>query len=517
MWLLFGLAVFIGGMAPQPTAAQTERPPVPEDLAAWIEAGMAAWDIPGMSVSIVRDDEVIFAQGFGIRKLGETEAVDEHTIFGVASTTKAFTAAALGLLVDEGRLGWDDPVTRHLPGFELYDPYVTRAITIRDLLTHRSGLGRMTGNRLQYMPFRDQSELLYRMRYMQPERPFREGYVYSNMMYMVAGEVIRAVTGTGWDEFVQQRFFEPLGMDRSSTSITQIGDWENAAWPHQLIEGELRTIPRRNFDNVGASASVNTSAADMAQWMRLHLGEAGVFEGQRLISPETARELYRIVTPIPGGNREAPITAYALGWTVSSWNGRTIYRHGGATDGMNTTLILIPEENTGIFITTNTFNTFMNALGRKLKDYYTGAEFRDWHEVYLRGYEQQFERVMALRQEIHDTRIPGTQPSRELSAYTGLFHDPLYDDVRVVQGEAGLELHFWGDPTQIADLEHWHHDTFRAVWRNPAQREKFVWFQTDRDGVPAKLHVQFSLRPMLLQAGAYPTNYYRIVEYRRAE
>ncbi|MCC5934442.1 MAG: beta-lactamase family protein, partial [Balneolales bacterium] len=131
MWLLFGLAVFIGGMAPQPTAAQTERPPVPEDLAAWIETGMAAWDIPGMSVSIVRDDEVIFAQGFGIRKLGETEAVDEHTIFGVASTTKAFTAAALGLLVDEGRLGWDDPVTRHLPGFELYDPYVTRAITIR--------------------------------------------------------------------------------------------------------------------------------------------------------------------------------------------------------------------------------------------------------------------------------------------------------------------------------------------------------------------------------------------------
>lgn len=507
----------MGSLPVQAQEAETTVPAVPDALISWIEAGMADWDIPGMAVSIVKEDEVVFARGFGLRKLGEPEPVDEHTLFGIASTTKAMTATILGMLVDEGLIGWDDPVTRHLPTFELYDPYVTRTLTIRDLLTHRSGLGRMTGNRIQFMPNRDPAELMYRMRYMEPERPFREGYVYSNMMYMVAGEVVRAVTGEGWDSFMERRLFAPLGMARSNTSIIQIPDWENAAWPHQLIEGKLRTIPRRNFDNVGASASVNSSAADMAQWMRLNLGEAGTFEGERLLSPETARELYRIVTPIPGNNREAAITAYALGWTVTSWNGRTIYRHGGATDGMNTNLILIPEENVGIFITTNTFNTFMNALGRMLKDYYTGAEFRDWHAVYLRGFEQQFARVQALRDEIHEARLPGTQPSRMLSAYTGLFHDPLYDEVRVVLGEAGLELHFWDDPTQVADLEHWHYDTFRAVWRNPAQREKFVWFKLGRDGQPDELHVQFSLRPLLLQVGAYPTNYYRIVRYGRVE
>ncbi len=504
--------LFIAGAIP---AAAQQAPSLPDNLDEYIQAGMDDWGIPGMSVAIVRNDSLIYAKGFGLRKLGEPETVDEHTLFGVASTTKAFTAAALGLLVDEGLLGWDDPIVKHLPDFKLYDPYVTQNLTVRDALTHRSGLGRMTGNRIQYMPFRERTELLYRMRYMEPEAPFRERYVYSNMMYMVAGEVVRAVSGMSWDEFMEERFFAPLGMDRSNTSITKIADGENAAWPHQEIRGEIVTIPRRNFDNVGASASINTSAEEMSRWMRLHLGEAGVFEGSRLLSHSVMAELYRPVTAIPSGNRENPIQSYALGWTVTSWNGRTIYRHGGATDGMNTNLILIPEENTGIFITTNTFNWFMQALGRHLKDFYTGAEARDWHTQYLENFNRRKAEVLAMREEIHAERAEHTEPSRDLEAYIGQYTDPLYDNVEVKLGDDGLELHFWDDETQIADLEHWHYDTFRAVWRNPAQREKFVWFQMGRDGQPEKLNVQFTLRPLLLQAGIYPTNYYRIVEFKR--
>lgn len=489
---------------------------MPEDLSAFIQKGMQDWGIPGMSVAIVHNDSLIFAEGFGVKKLGEGDAVGRNTLFGVASTTKAFTATAIAMLVDEGLVSWDDPIQKHLPDFKLYDSYVSENITIRDALTHRSGLGRMTGNRIQYMPNRERSELVYRMRYMEPEAPFRSGYVYSNMMYMVAGEVVQAVSGLSWDDFVMSRIFEPLGMQNSNTTITGLSERSDAAWPHQEIEGEIVPIPRRNFDNVGASASINSSAYEMSRWMRFHLGEAGVFEGERLVSRGSMAELYREVTQLPSSDRLANPSGYALGWTVSTWNGRTIYRHGGATDGMNTNLILIPEENVGIFITTNTFNWFMTALGHTLKDFYTGiSEQQNWHDRTLQRFNDRKQQVLAIRESLHAGRAEYTEPSQNITAYTGTFHDPLYDEVEVVLGEKGLELHFWGDETQIADLKHWHYDTFRAVWRNPAQREKFVWFQLGEDGQPDLLNVRFALRPMLLQVGAYPTNYYRIVGYKR--
>lgn len=488
-----------------------------EGIEEYIKSGMSDWEIPGMSVSVVKDGEVVFAEGFGIRKLGESERVDVHTLFGIASTTKAMTAATLAILVDEGKLHWDDPVVKYLPDFKLYDPYVTANVTIRDLLTHRTGIGRMTGNRIQYMPFRERPELIYRMRYMEPEAPFRERYVYSNMAYMVAGEVVYSVSGMSWDDFIANRIFEPLGMSRTNTSITQIADNENAAWPHQEIKGEVVTIPRRNFDNVGASASVNSSAYEMAKWMLFNLGKPGELDGKRLISEQTMAELYRPVTAIAGSNREAPVSSYALGWSVTTYNGYTLYRHGGATDGMNTNLIIIPEKNLGIFITTNVFNRFMTALGNEIVDRFMGLESTDWNAMILRGYQNQKARVQSLRDEIHSQRVTGTNTSRSLSAYEGVYLDNLYDNVEVKLGENGLELHFWDDETQIADLEHWHYDTFRAVWRNPAQREKFVHFTMGRDGQPNELHVTFTLRPMLLQVGIYPTNYYRDVRFVRQD
>jgi CubicO group peptidase (beta-lactamase class C family) len=498
-------------------AAQQAPPAELAGIDVWIEQEMRRWQIPGLAIAVVKDDSVVYARGFGVRRLGEAARVDEHTLFGVASTTKAMTAAALGMLVDERRIGWDDPVVRHLPGFQLADPWVTRHVTIRDLLTHRVGVGRITGNRLRYLSARTRDDVLYRMRFHWFEAPFREGYVYSNAMYTVAGEVIPAVTGVSWDDFLRTRIFEPLGMRRSNTRVADIGPDENAAWPHQEIDGVVQPIARRSWDVVAPSAAVNTSAHEMAQWLRLQLGEPGVYQGRRLISPATMREMHRPQVALGGNSLDgAPFSAYGLGWSLRDYEGRWLAQHGGATDGMNTQLVLVPEQNLGVVIMTNTFNSLMNAVANRVVDSYLGLPDRGWGERFWTAYQAQYATAQARRDSIHAARIPGTRPARPLLAYAGTYVDSLYLDATVRLEGDRLVLQLWDDPDMIADLEHWHHETFRAVWRNRAMREEFAWFSLDAAGTPHALHIQWSLRPVLLQVGAYPTDYYYVAQFQRA-
>src|SRR5699024_1883592 len=219
--------------------------------------------------------------------------------FNVASVSKAFNAAALGMLVDAGRIGWDDPVVKHLPELQLYDPYVTSAATVRDMLAHRVGLGRLTGNRLRWVSARDSAEQIARLRHLGPEQGFRAGYVYSNVLYMVSGEVVPAVTGIAWEDFVEQRLFAPLGMHRSLAVGRRLDPSGNVAWPHQEIDGEVVEIPRRSFDAVAPAAAVHTSAREIAAWMRLHLGTPGEFEGRTLLTRDTVEQMHRAQVPIP--------------------------------------------------------------------------------------------------------------------------------------------------------------------------------------------------------------------------
>jgi CubicO group peptidase (beta-lactamase class C family) len=507
--LVLAMAVLLP--AQQPAAAQ---PAALSDLDAFVERGMRDWRIPGLAVAVVMNDSVVYARGFGVRRLGHAPTVDEHTLFGIASVSKAFTAAALGMLVDEGRLGWDDPVVRHLPGFALYDPYVTHATTVRDLLAHRVGIGRMTGNRLTWLPHRDRAELIHRIRYLEPERSFRDGYVYSNVGFMIAGELIPAITGQSWEEFIETRLFAPLRMSRSNTSVTRIAPDENAAWPHQEIEGEVVPIGRRNFDAVGPAASINASVRELTAWMRLHLGDAGVIDGRRLLSDSVVAELHRAQNVI----REpafAPLTSYALGWSVGSYAGRRTSSHGGATDGMNTFLLLVPEEGLGVVVTTNTFNSFMNSLAYEVVDRMLDLPRRDWHALHWTAYRARYSAVQRERDAIHAARERGTATSVPLTAFAGQYYDDLYADAEVSLTGDRLELRLWRDDTQVADLEHWHHDTFRAIWRNRAMREEFVWFGRGPDGAITTLHVDWALRPDLLQVGAYPSSYRRVATWRR--
>jgi CubicO group peptidase (beta-lactamase class C family) len=483
---------------------------------AWVEAEMRRWQIPGLAIAIVKDDSVVYARGFGVRRLGQAAAVDEHTLFGVASTTKAMTAAAFAMLVDEGRAQWDDPVVRHLPGFQLSDPWVTRHVTVRDLLTHQVGVGRITGNRLRYLSNQTREDVLYRMRFHEFEAPFRARYVYSNAMYTVAGEVVAAISGTSWDDFLRTRIFAPLGMRRSNTSIAAVDADANSAWPHQEIDGVVQPIERRSWHVVAPSAAVNTSAREMAEWMRLHLGEPGVHDGRRVLSATVMREMHRPQVALGGSSLDGtPFSAYGLGWSLTQYEGRWVSQHSGATDGMNTNLVLVPSENLGVVVMTNTFNTLMVAVANRVLDAYLGLGDREWGDRVWASYRAQYALAQARRDSIHAARVANSRPTHPLRAYAGTWRDSLYADATVrVEGDR-LVLQFWNDPDVIADLEHWHHDTFRAVWRNRAMREEFVWFTTGPAGSVSGMEIQWSLRPLLLQVGAYPTDYYRIARFER--
>ncbi|MCC5939962.1 MAG: serine hydrolase [Balneolaceae bacterium] len=489
---------------------------LPEDFDEWIETSMQQWDIPGMSVAVVKDGEIILTEGYGVLKLGEEQQVDHHTQFGIASVSKHMTASSLAILVDEGKISWNDKVIKHIPWFELSDPWVTANVTIHDLLTHQVGVGRMLGNRLQFMTDRSRDELLYRMRYLDFEQPFRSDYVYSNVMYTLAGEIVTAVSGQTWDEFMAERFFKPMGMSRSNTSINDLHSDGNAAHPHQYINGEVVTIPIRNWDVASPAGGVNSTAYDMAKWMLLQLN-SGSFEDDQYIS---ARSLQAIQTPqvsLGASGVDASQRSYGYGYNITDYRGYRLLSHGGATDGMNTTYILLPEENLGIIVMTNVFNTFREAVARTIIDHVLDVTDQDWNELYLNSYKNQYEVVKAEREAFEATRISGTTTTHSLDAYAGRFYSSLYEYAEVNYENGELVLTIFDDENLTADLEHWHHNTFRINWRNPAQREEFLQFRMNIEGEIDGVEIQYTLRPRLLQVGAYPTNYYRNVLYTRTQ
>jgi len=252
------------------TVARAQSPP--PDLDAYVAASMKTFNVPGMAVAIVKDGKIIVAKGYGVRKLGDPTPVDEFTLFGIGSNTKAFTAAALATLIDEGKLSWDDPVYQRLPGFVMYDPYVAHEMTIRDLLTHRSGMGLGEGD-LLFWPHTTytRDEIIYKLRFMKPASSFRSHYAYDNLLYMTAGQIVPAVTGTSWDDYIRQRIFTPLGMTHSNVSNAHIKPGDDVAFPHSRMEGKLQVIPFEILDNAGPAGSINSCAADMAKWVQLQL------------------------------------------------------------------------------------------------------------------------------------------------------------------------------------------------------------------------------------------------------
>lgn len=486
---------------------QTVTPSDISEFENWIESSRKEWQIPGVAVGIVKDGKVVYANGFGEKKLGSGEKPDANTIFSIASVSKNITAAALAILVDEGKIGWDDRIIDHIPWFRFKDSWVTGEATIRDALVHRIGLGRILGNRLQFMTKSPRDTILYRMRFMDFEKPFRSSFVYNNVMYSLAGQVIEYADGRTWDQFLKERLFDPLEMRSTTTSITQLKETDNLAYPHQEIDGKVVPIQRRNWDNAGPAGGVNSTINDLNKWMLMQLGKAGEYNGKRLISSRQMNEIHKSHTTRPTGDALGAQAGYGLGWMVTDYKGKRVLTHGGATDGFNTTMYLIPELNLGITAVGNTFNRLGDAIAYQVLDFYLGDRSTDWSERFLNSHREAYKRASAAREKIHDSRIKQTRPSLALDKYIGVYHSPGYGKVEARKQGNNLVLRFWDDDDLEATLEHWHYDTFRAVWKNRAQREEFMQFHLNKQGSVEALDFEFVLRPLLLQVGAYPSNY----------
>lgn len=450
----------------------------------YIEEARQAWGIPGLAIAVVKDDSVIFARGYGERVVGSGEPVDEHTLFAIASTSKAFTAATLGLLVDEGVLRWDDPVRRHLPGFELADPYVTRHVTIRDLLTHRVGVARKD-NLWIAGPF-DRQELVRRVRFLDQVRGFREGYGYNNLMYIVAGEVAAAAAGMSWDDLVETRIFAPLGMTRTTSRDSVVAARDNVSGSHIRSGGRAVAVDRRNYDALGPAGSIYSSAWEMAQWLRLHLNK-GVYNGQRILQESTIAQMHspQVVMPIPASARRLfptrNFSAYGLGWRIEDYHGHKVVQHTGSVNSTRTQVGMIPAEGIGVVVMANlSSSTLQTALMYRVFDLLLGLPPTDWSEAFLEESKRAAARSTLNAERTKSSQVQGTKPSLPLEAYAGTYSDSLFGDVTVTVENGQLVLSY--SPDYVAVLRHWHHDTFRGRWRRRGGGQRFVTFRIDAQG-----------------------------------
>lgn len=474
--------------APNATAAAQQAPLAGFDK--YVEHAMREWQVPGLAIAIVRNDSVIFARGYGVREIGKPERVDANTLFAIASTTKAFTSASLGMLVDEGKLGWDDPVTKWLPYFQVKDPVANQAFAVRDLLTHRSGLER--GDFLWAIGSYDREQVVRHLRYLDQEHSFRTTYGYSNNMFITAGTLLAAGTHMTWDDFVKQRIFAPLGMRRSTTSVRDLSGMDNVAQPHEMLAGQLHVVPYFNLDNEGPGGSINSSVNDMAQWLRLQLA-AGTYDGRRLISEKSLEETHTPATTIrltPRDHKQFPdihYSSYAMGWQVQDYRGKTLVQHGGAIDGMRSRVALVPEAKLGLVVLSNRGqgNFLFDALRNRILDAFLGAPPRDWSAEYLVLARADSVTGATEDKQYEATRIAGTKPSRPLDKYAGTYMSDAYGPAKFAVEDGHLTLHL--GPRFVGDLMHWHYDTFRSTWRNPYLGWGMVTFYLDDRGQPTRM------------------------------
>jgi CubicO group peptidase (beta-lactamase class C family) len=497
-------------LAPRGVLAQIKNPTaLPPGLDAEANRIMKAFEVPGISLAIVKDGKVVVAKGYGIRKIDEPAAVDAQTLFGIASNTKVFTATALGLLVEEGKIAWDAPVINYLPWFAMYDPYVTREITVRDLLVHRSGLGLGAGDLLFWPPSTyTRKEIVRRLRYIRPATSFRSAYAYDNLLYSVAGEVIEAVSGKVWEDFVTDRILAKVGMKWSNVRHSAAAEGGNVAATHAKVDGVLRVVKPSTNDNTNPAGGINSCAEDMAKWMLVLLGNGRLADGSRLFSERTARELTTLVTPIPNPlpalelwALRANFNGYALGLRVKDYRGLKVVTHTGGLAGYVSQVWLVPERNLGITVLTNhEVDEAYAALTMFIADYYLEAPKTDWLAAYLKVKARAEARTADILKKAAAARDANSKPSLALEKYVGMYNDAWYGDIEIALENGKLVMRFTKSPALVGDLEHWQYDTFLVRWRERELRaDAYVTFSLNPDGTieeakmkPASPDVDFS-------------------------
>ncbi|HEX6750673.1 MAG TPA: serine hydrolase [Longimicrobium sp.] len=491
-------------LAAMPLAAQVQPPaptqphPTPvhpgekvaagPDLAAfdaWVAQAVRDWKVPGLAVAIVQGDSVVFEKGYGTRHVGRNEPVDAHTLFAIGSTTKAFTVSTLLMLADSGKVDLDAPVRTYLPSFELRDPSVTRELTVRDLLTHRSGV---SPDDFVWVLGYPRADIIRRMRWLPQASSLRSQYAYNNLSFVVAGEVAAAAAGTTWERLVQSRLLEPLGMRETVTGLAGLAGRPNVAAAHIRRGDTLVAIPERDIDNAGPAGSMHSSVHDMARWLRFQLDSTRL-GGRRFVSAGRYAEMYtpQFVVPVAAFYPSARLAgtrfvAYGLGWFLEDYRGHFVTMHTGSIDGMSAIAGMLPDQRVGVVVLANVDHAEVrHAILNHVLDLYTGEPPRDWSGELRALYAAADSNARAAFAERLKLRARGTRPSLPLARYAGVYADSAHGELRV-RLENGKLVAAVG-PRLVADLEHWNWDTFRARFREPGDNgENFITFALAADG-----------------------------------
>lgn len=433
------------------------------------------WEVPSATIGIVKDGKLVFTGNYGVMEVGKKQKPDEHTLYAIASNSKAFTSAIIGMLVQEGKLRWNDKVKKHLPYFAVYDEWVSNHTTIRDLLSHRVGLGTFSGDNIWYKSDLPAEDIIKRIKHVPQAYEFRSGYGYSNLMFITAGEIIETVTGKSWGENVQERILTPLGMNRTIYSIKDLDSKGNFATPHGIKNNKNFTLPWAKWDNVAATGGLISSVSDISKWMIFNLNN-GIHKNDTLLSKTTRNMVWT-----PHNNHHVDHTtkndfnrhfnAYGLGWGLSDYQGRMKVGHTGGYDGMITAVTLIPDEKLGVVVLTNGHKSPIMAATYYALDQFLGVKTnKDWSADYLKNTNKylQGDTRIADRQK---SRVLNTKPTVTKKEFSGNYHSDIYGKITITENNGTLKLAFSHSPQLSATLTHWNYDVWKINWDYPQ-----AWF-----------------------------------------
>ena len=472
-----------------PAASQTAGRPgaSKEPLAGWddfVNKALHDWKVPGLAMAVVRGDDVLLARGYGDRDLAGKLPVTPRTLFAIGSATKAFTTFLLATLVDEGKLDWETPVAQYIPGFKLMDPMASERMNAVDLVTHRSGLPRHDA--LWYNATLSRTEMVERLRWLEPSKDFRTDYQYNNLMFLTAGYLAERITGGTWEEAIRTRIFAPLGMKKSNFSVADSERSPDFALPYQERDDKVLLMEFRDITNMGPAGSLNSTAEDLIPWLKVHLN-GGKLGEKAVISPTSLAFLHtpRMETGTRQTEPEVVPGGYALGWSTDIYRGVQRVYHGGAIDGFSALAMLVPSEKLGIVVLANKDGSRLpDILARHALDRLLGFPAKDWNaeglakRVKRRDLEKEGEAKKGT------VRKRGTHPAHPLAEYAGEYEHPAYGILRIAEKGRGLEMTYNRITTP---MEHWHYEVWNGIRKEGEKAdntfENFrIQFLTDFDG-----------------------------------
>jgi CubicO group peptidase (beta-lactamase class C family) len=460
---------------------------IADSMDTYINRAMAQWQVPGLAVAVVKDGKVVVAKGYGVSNIETQQKVDELTLFQIASNTKAFTGTAISMLNFQKRLSLDTTVTAYLKDFKLYDECATQQATVRDLLCHRLGYATFQGDFLHWGSNLTRSELVYNFRNLKPEYKFRYHYGYTNMGFVTAGEIIKVVTDTTWDDYITAHFFKPLQMKHTNVSFNELTNDKNACKPYTLVDNKLTLLPYTNIDNIGACASINSCVSDMANWLLMQL-DSGRFNGSTVV-PWAALAETRNSQMIIGDvySRMFPakhFTTYGLGWQLYDYNGKKVCEHGGGANGFVTKTKFIPELGLGVIVYTNTdANSLYEALTTQIIDAYMQLPYRNYSDIYLNRYNTGVAQDSTELAGYRAIVAKKNKPEMRLKDFTGKYNNSFYGDLEIKEEKGQLNIYFSHHPDNIGQLQYMDGNKFLCTYTDVTCGVKVTPFTIEKNKV----------------------------------